>query len=141
MSKAAFKDKQLSSQPLKPRPRYYNEPHLSSSTTQGIVTESGHSNSPKPQELVDYSKNWSVSHNKTPQITLDQRREAVTQALRLSRAVRDWEAFFKQVMGVDGLIVAALTGFWEFYVWKIFSPFYLGFMNYIWSLFIIILFI
>lgn len=104
MSKAAFKDKQLSSQPLKPRPRYYNEPHLSSSTTPGIVTESGHSNSPKPQELVDYSNNWSVSHNKTPQITLDQRREAVTQALRLSRAVRDWEAFFKQVMGVDGLI-------------------------------------
>ena len=98
MSKAAFKDKQLSSQPLKPRPRYYNEPHLSSSTTPGIVTESGHSNSPKPQELLDYSKNWSVSHNKTPQITLDQRREAVTQALRLSRAAISYRLW------IDGLI-------------------------------------
>ena len=28
----------------------------------------------------------------------------MTQALKLSRAARDWEIFFKQVMGVDGLI-------------------------------------
>ncbi len=102
MSKAAFKDKQLSRQPLKPRPRYYNEPHLSPPTTSSDTTESSHS--PKPQELVDYSNNWSPSQSNNPQITLDQRREAVTQALRLSRAARDWEVFFKQVMGVDGLI-------------------------------------
>ena len=109
MSKAAFKDKQSSRQPLKPRPRYYNEPHLSASTTPSDVTASDHSNSSKPQELVDYTNNWSVGHNKAPQITIDQRREAVTQALRLSRVARDWEVFFKQVMGVDGLIYSLFS--------------------------------
>lgn len=93
MSKSAFKDKGLANQPLKPRPRYYNEPHLSANQT-----------TPNKPEIVDYTKQWSPESGLADRISLDQRREAVTQALRLSRASRDWETFFKQVMGIDGLI-------------------------------------
>ena len=93
MSKAAFKDKRLVNQSLKPRPRYYNEPHLPETQS-----------TPNKQELVDYTKQWSAASGLEDNISLDQRRGAVTQALQLSRAARDWETFFKQVMGVDGLI-------------------------------------
>ncbi|MBH58763.1 MAG: hypothetical protein CMJ82_16455 [Planctomycetaceae bacterium] len=93
MSKAAFKDKRHRNQSLKPRPRYYNEPHIPSSPSTG-----------NRQELVDYSQEWDSQSGASTSVSLDQRREAVTQALRLSRDVRDWEIFFKQVMGVDGLI-------------------------------------
>ncbi|MCH2370627.1 MAG: toxin-antitoxin system HicB family antitoxin [Pirellulales bacterium] len=96
MSKAAFKDKRQVNQPLQPRPRYYNEPHL----PQQPLNQS----SPNRPGLVDHSGNWSNEPVKPSKIRLDQRREAVTQALHLSRAARDWEVFFKQVMGVDGLI-------------------------------------
>jgi predicted HicB family RNase H-like nuclease len=85
MSKAAFKDKRLVNQSLKPRPRYYNEPH-------------------SKEGFVNHSAQWSNDSATSTKINLDQRREAVTQALKLSRAARDWEIFFKQVMGVDGLI-------------------------------------
>ena len=93
MSKAAFKDKRHRNQSLKPRPRYYNEPHIPSSPSTG-----------NRQELVDYSQEWDSQSGASTSVSLDQRREAVTQALRLSRDMRDWEIFFKQVMGVDGLI-------------------------------------
>ena len=96
MSKAAFKDKRLVNQPLQPRPRYYNEPHL----PQQPLNQSGSNR----QGLVDHSGSWANKPIKPSEITLDQRREAVTKALKLSRAARDWEVFFKQVMGVDGLI-------------------------------------
>ena len=95
MSKAAFKDKQSSRQSLQPRPRYYNEPHLPEASKS--------SSPPENPNLVDYSQQWEPAPSSAA-ITLDQRREAVTQALRLSRAARDWEVFFKQLMGVDGLI-------------------------------------
>ncbi len=98
MSKAAYKDKQLSNQSLKPRPRYYNEPHLSprQPTTPQPPADS--------EKLIDHSRQWNDDNGVTTPITLEQRREAVSQALKLSRAARDWEIFFKQVMGVDGLI-------------------------------------
>ena len=92
MSKAAFKDKRHRNHSLQPRPRYYNEPHLPPTPPAG-----------NREELVDNSQQW-ISQPGSPEISLDQRREAVTQALRLSRDARDWEIFFKQVMGVDGLI-------------------------------------
>ena len=96
MSKAAFKDKRLVNQSLKPRPRYYNEPHL----PQQPLNQATHSK----EGFVNHSAQWSNGSATSTKINLDQRREAVTQALKLSRAARDWEIFFKQVMGVDGLI-------------------------------------
>jgi len=93
MSKAAFKDKRHRNHSIQPRPRYYNEPHLPPTPP-----------ADKQQELVDYSQQWVSQPNSSDRISLDQRREAVTQALRLSRDARDWEIFFKEVMGVDGLI-------------------------------------
>lgn len=48
--------------------------------------------------------NWKPITVDPPLVSDRQKREAVHMALEMSRQVPDWETFFREVMGVDGLL-------------------------------------
>jgi predicted HicB family RNase H-like nuclease len=51
-----------------------------------------------------HTGNWKPATVDPPLVSDSQKREAVHMALEMSRQVSDWETFFREVVGVDGLL-------------------------------------